>query len=132
MSGDCPKSDCIFKHDPSIKGRSDLIPTCNLIKQKGPCDRPACTFAHPKQSAKAARKLAAQLAQQAAVVANGSPLPAQTPAQTNEVSELKAMILDLVQQGAEHIKALIAGAPSQSVVPAKPLSSVVVVATPPL
>ena len=61
-----------------------------------------------KQSAKAARKLAIQLAAQAALVANGPPVPAQTPAQTNEVSELKAMILGLVQQGAEH-KALIAG-----------------------
>jgi len=122
------KSDCIFKHDPIIKGRSDLIPTCNLIRQKGSCDRPACTFNHPKQSAKAARKLAAQLAHQAALVANGSPVPAQTPAQTNEVSELTAMILGLVQQGAEH-KALIAGAPSQSAVPAKPLSSVAAVAT---
>jgi hypothetical protein len=97
MSSDCTKPDCIFKHDPLIKGRSDLIPTCNLIKQKGSCDRPACTFAHPKQSAKAARKLATQLAQQAALVANGSPVPAQTPAQTSEVSELKAMILGLVQ-----------------------------------
>ena len=127
MNGDCTKLDCIFKHDPLIKGRSDLIPTCNLIKQKGSCDRPACTFNHPKQSAKAARKLAAQIAQQAALVATGSPVNAQTPAQTNEVSELKAMIIGLVQQGAEH-KALItasatamanlSGAPSKSTVPA--------------
>ena len=39
MGGDCTKPDCIFKHDPAVKGRSDLIPTCNLIRQKGACDR---------------------------------------------------------------------------------------------
>ena len=102
MNGDCSKLDCIFKHDPLIKGRSDLIPTCNLIRQKGACDRPACTFNHPKQSAKAARKLAAQLAQQSALVAS-SPANAPTVTQTQEVSELKAMILGLVQQGAGHL-----------------------------
>jgi hypothetical protein len=97
MGGDCTKLDCIFKHDPAVKGRSDLIPTCNMIRQKGACDLPACTFNHPKQSAKAARKLAAQLAQQSAMVAS-SPANTPTVTQTQEVSELKAMIVGLVQQ----------------------------------
>ena len=94
------------------KGRSDLIPNCSLLKQKGSCDRPACTFNHPKQSAKAARQLANKLAQQVALVANGSPVPAPivpapNPVPNSEISELKAMNLSLVQQGAQHT-ALIA------------------------
>ena len=112
MKGDCPTPDCIFKHDPMYKGRSDLIPNCSVLKQKGFCDRPACTFNHPKQSAKAARQLATKLAQQAALVANGSPVPAPivpapNPVPNSEISELKAMIASLVQQGAQQT-ALIA------------------------
>ena len=130
MNGDCPKPDCIFKHDPLIKGRSDLIPTCNLIRQKGACDRPACTFNHPKQSAKAARKLAAQLAQQSALVAS-SPANAPTATQTQEVSELKAMIVGLVQQ--QHLAAAaiatLSGTPHKSAVPSEHLSSVAAVST---
>ena len=119
MGAGCDKPNCIFKHDPLVKGRSDLIPTCNMIRQKGACDRPACTFNHPKQSAKAARKLAAQLAQQSALVAS-SPANAPTVTQTQEVSELKAMILGLVQQQnvAAAAIATLSGTPHQSVAPA--------------
>ena len=131
MLGECAKGgDCIFKHDPAVKGRSDLIPTCNLIRQKGACDRPACTFNHPKQSAKAARKLAAQLAQQSALVAS-SPANAPTATQTQEVSELKAMIVGLVQQ--QHLAAAaiatLSGTPHKSAVPSEHLSSVAAVST---
>ena len=130
MGGDCAKPDCIFKHDPLVKDRSDLIPTCNLIRQKGACDRPACTFNHPKQSAKAARKLAAQLAKQSALVAS-SPANAPTATQTQEVSELKAMIVGLVQQ--QHLAAAaiatLSGTPHKSAVPSEHLSSVAAVST---
>ena len=78
---------------------------------------PWCTFNHPKQSAKAARKLATQLAQQSALVAS-SPVNAPTVTQIQEVSELKAMILGLVQQ--QHVAAAaiatLSGTPHTSAV----------------
>ena len=98
MGGDCPNAKCMFKHDPLVKGRPELIPNCNLLRQKGGCDRHACTFNHPKPSAKAARKLAKQVAQQSALVSSSpANAPLSTPKQ-DELNELKAMILGLVQQ----------------------------------
>ena len=74
--------------------------------------------------------MAAQLAQQSALVAS-SPANAPTATQTQEVSELKAMIVGLVQQQnlAAAAIATLSGTPHKSAVPAKHLSSVAAVST---
>ena len=97
-------------HDPMFNGRSDLLQSCSIMAHSPKQMGEALSAQHQpgvygmtllravcNQSAKAARKLAKQVAQQSALVAS-SPTNAPTVTQTQEVSELKAMILGLVQQ----------------------------------
>jgi hypothetical protein len=94
-NGYCGREQCNFDHTPEHKGRSDLLPFCPHSDDKGNCNRPNCKFKHHPDAT-----LPQAPSQEVAAAA------AQPTQHTSEMDELKAMILTLMKEGAEH-KALI-------------------------
>ena len=91
----CNRPQCSFEHTPEHKGRSDLLPFCPYLDDKGKCTRENCMFKHLPDAA-----LKDAPTQEVAATATQPNQP------TSEMDELKAMILALVKDGAEQ-KALI-------------------------
>ena len=88
---------CKFAHDDEFKNRPDLLPSCPYMDNTGKCvntSKNGCHYKHPPGTT-----LYTQPVQERAAFAVANP-------QTSELAELKAMILTLMKEGAEH-KALI-------------------------